>query len=68
MMEGEGAQTMQGAPPPIQAETPAAPGPRDLPGELGIKPSGRVRIPESLGEGLAGGTAGEPTVDEPVFS
>ena len=68
MMEGEGAQTMQGAPPPIQAETPAAPGPRDLPGELGIKPSGRVRIPESLGECLAGGTASETTVDDLVFS
>ena len=51
-----------------RGEGPAGTRPRDLPAELGIKPSGRVHIPDSLGEGLTGGTAGEATVEDPVFS
>ena len=68
-MEGERAQTAHGgAAPPARAVTPDGPHTGDLPAELGIKPSARVHIPESLAEGLAGATAGETTVADPVFS
>ena len=49
-------------------ESPASARPQNLPDELGTKPSGRVHIPESLGEALTGATAGEVTVEDPVFS
>ena len=40
----------------------------DLPGELGVKPSGRVHTPEVLEEALPGATSGQAPVDDPVFT
>ncbi len=56
----------------MSAELPASgtPRPPRLGIEIGVglKPSGRVHIPESLDEQLVGDTAGEAVVEDPVFS
>ncbi len=66
-MSGESAEAAPGGPPSKRAEGLAG-SLRDLPGELGVKPSGRVHIPESLGEGPSGGVSGEAPVADPVFT
>ncbi len=67
-MSGESAEAAPGGAPAKRAEGLAdAPAP-DLPGELGVKPSGRVHLPESLGEGLTGGPSGDTAVADPVFT
>ena len=67
-MSGEGAEAAQGGSPSKRAESLSGPPLRDLPGELGVKPSGRVHSPESLAEGPSGGPSGDAPVTDPVFS